>query len=292
MHARLLTCFAASLVLAPTLTAQRHHEEDVLDVIAVMFEGLAQRDTAKMRSTLEPGTRLVQTFSREGQAEYRVVPINDLLANIGNQEGPAIEERYRDPKVRVHDNLATVWISYTFYVNEEISHCGEDTFQLARGAEGWKIIAIADTQRRVGCEEGAGEHASGEGAGEHARTEGRGEHDEDGEHHRGEEGEESGEYIGAAETWDKTRKGARLILSFDPASHAFVGTVENTTDATLCAVRVEVHLSSGTELGPTERIDLLAGEQTTVELATDGEAFETWTAHPEVAPCTSMQRRA
>ena len=152
MNARLLICFAASLVLTPTLTAQSDHEKDVLDVIAVMFEGLAQRDTAKMRTTLEPGARLVQTFNREGQPEYRVVPINDFLASIGSQTGPAIEERYRDPKVRVHDNLATVWISYTFYVDEEISHCGEDTFQLARGAEGWKIIAIADTQRRVGCE--------------------------------------------------------------------------------------------------------------------------------------------
>ena len=153
MKARLLIWCAASLVLTPTLTAQDHPEKDVLDVIAVMFEGLAQRDTAKMRTTFEPGARLVQTFSREGQPGYRVVPIDDLLANIGNQEGPAIEERYRDPNVRIHDNLATVWIAYTFYMNEEISHCGEDTFQLARGAEGWKIIAIADTQRQVGCEE-------------------------------------------------------------------------------------------------------------------------------------------
>jgi hypothetical protein len=174
MHARLLICGAASLVLAPTLTAQSRHEHDVLDVIAVMFEGLAQRDTAKMRATLEPGARLVQTFSREGQPEYRVVPIDDLLANIGNQAGPAIAERYRDPQVRIHDNLATVWISYTFYVNEAVSHCGEDTFQLARGAEGWKIIAIADTQRQVGCETEAGEHSRGEEAGEHAADRGPG----------------------------------------------------------------------------------------------------------------------
>jgi hypothetical protein len=132
---------------------------------------------------------------------------------------------------------------------------------------------------------------AGEAAGEHARSEGQGEHGEGGEggeHDRGGEGEESGEYIGADDTWDKTRGGARLTLRFDPASNAFVGTVENTAEATLCAVRVEVHLSSGTELGPTERTDLRAGEQTAVELATEGEAFESWTAHPEVSPCISM----
>ncbi len=76
------------------------------------------------------------------------------------------------------------------------------------------------------------------------------------------------------------------MLSFDPASNAFVGTVENTTRQTLCAVRVEVHLSTGTELGPTQRTDLRPGEKTVVELPTAGEAFGTWTAHPEVSPCT------
>ena len=137
--------------------------------------------------------------------------------------------------------------------------------------------------------ENAGEHAGSEGAGEHAGSEGRGEHGEDGEGGQpgpGREREESGEQIGPEDIWDATRNGARLVLSFDPASSAFVGTVENTTRQTLCAVRVEVHLSTGTELGPTERTDLPSGETTVVELPTAGEVFDTWTAHPEVSPCT------
>ncbi len=127
--------------------------------------------------------------------------------------------------------------------------------------------------------EGEGEHSGSEGEGEHGGSEGEGEHGD------GEEGEESGEYVGREDTWDATRRGARLVLSFDPASNAFVGTVENTTGQTLCAVRVEVHLSRGTELGPTERTDLPSGETTVVELSTEGEAFDTWTAHPEISPC-------
>ena len=92
-------------------------------------------------------------------------------------------------------------------------------------------------------------------------------------------------YIGAAETWDVIRGGARLVLSFDSESNAFVGTVENTTQQTLCAVRVEVHLSTGTELGPTARTDVPGGQSATVRLPTEGEAFEAWTAHPEMSPC-------
>jgi hypothetical protein len=83
---------------------------------------------------------------------------------------------------------------------------------------------------------------------------------------------ESGLYIGVGETWDVVRKGARLVLAFERASDAFVGTVTNTTSETLCAVRVEVHLSTGTELGPTERTDVRAGQSTAVRLPTAGEA--------------------
>lgn len=133
--------------------------------------------------------------------------------------------------------------------------------------------------------EGEGEHGRSEGEGEHRGSVGEGEHGEGGGHDSGEEGEESGIYIGREETWDATRRGARLVLSFDTAKNAFVGTVENTTQDTLCAVRVEVHLSTGTELGPTERTDLPAGESVEVELTTGGEAFDTWTAHPELSPC-------
>ena len=154
--------------------------------------------------------------------------------------------------------------------------------------------------------EGSGEHAAMEGGSEGAEHSGEGgEHNEGGEHggehneggeggeHEGEHGgeahdesgEESGVYIAKAETWDVNRRGARLVLSFDAASNAFVGTVENTTENKLCAIRVEVHIDSGTELGPTPRVDLSAGQTTNVTLATEGEAFETFTAHPEMSPC-------
>ena len=128
--------------------------------------------------------------------------------------------------------------------------------------------------------EGEGEHGEGEEGGEHGAGD---EHGEEGEHD--EEGEESGEYIASSETWDKTRRGARLILSFDAARAAFVGTVENTTQEVLCAVRVEVHLSTGTELGPTARTDLAPGESTALMLSAGGESFDAWTAHPEVSAC-------
>ena len=97
-----------------------------------------------------------------------------------------------------------------------------------------------------------------------------------------ESGEESNAELALDENYDQVRNGVRLIMTYDAQDNSFKGTVENTTDETLKQVRVEVHLSNGTELGPTVPVDLGPGEKIRVELAATSESFDRWTAHPEV----------
>ena len=130
----------------------------------------------------------------------------------------------------------------------------------------------------IGGESESGEHDGGESAGEHGGSE-LGEHDGEGESDG--DGEESGTQFGLGETFDEVRAGARLLLSYDATSNSFTGTVENTTGATLRRVRVEVHLSNGTELGPTTPTDLAPGEVAGIALPATSQPFATWSAHPE-----------
>ena len=100
----------------------------------------------------------------------------------------------------------------------------------------------------------------------------------------GEGDEEMNTSLALDETHDEVHNGAHLILNYDKAAKAFTGTVQNTTNATLQQVRVEVHLSNGTELGPTMPQDLAVGRGTKVRLDAAGEEFTTWSAHAEVGP--------
>ena len=131
----------------------------------------------------------------------------------------------------------------------------------------------------AGC--GHGDSDAGE---EHDGNESSGEHSGQGSEgtEGGEGAEESGTQYTKADTYDETRGGVRLLLTYDPDQDAFVGTVENTTDDLLDQVRIEVHLSNGVELGPTTPGDLPAGQTREVILPADGEQFQTWSAHPEV----------
>ena len=102
--------------------------------------------------------------------------------------------------------------------------------------------------------------------------------------HAGGEGTEGSgaDSLALGETYDAVRSGARLILKYDAPSNSFKGTVENTTNGVLGRVRIEVHLSNGTELGPTTPRNMASGEVATVNLPATQASFTGWTAHAEI----------
>ena len=131
--------------------------------------------------------------------------------------------------------------------------------------------------------EGGGEHGGrGEGAGEHRGGEGSegGREGSEGSESGGEEG--SANQLAPNETFDMVRGGARLILNYDSQTNAFMGTVENTTNNVLNQVRIEVHLSNGTELGPTTPVNMPPGEVIAIALPSTQASFTGWVAHAEV----------
>ncbi len=132
--------------------------------------------------------------------------------------------------------------------------------------------AVTVSQERSGGEHGNGGEGSGsEGAEGAEGSEGSG---------GGEEA--TANQLAPDETFDMVRGGARLILNYDAGSNAFAGTVENTTNTTLTRVRIEVHLSNGTELGPTIPIDLAPGQTAPITLQSTPASFTGWIAHAEV----------
>ena len=163
--------------------------------------------------------------------------------------------------------------------NSEPAVTGGEVPERAEGTEGREGPEGAEgTEGREGPE-GAEGSEGGEGSG-------MGEAAEGGHGGAGGSGEaaEGGNVnmLGINQTHDETIAGARLRLAFDPAANAFVGTADNTTNQTLTRVRVEVHLSNGTELGPTTPTNLAPGQTLRLTLPSTAAPFDTWSAHVEV----------
>ena len=133
---------------------------------------------------------------------------------------------------------------------------------------------------RATVSQGGPEPEGGDSEGEHSST--REGNESSGEHGPGGEEDSGANTLALDETFDTVRSGARLILSYDAISNSFKGTVENTTDDVLDRVRIEVHLSNGTELGPTTPTDMAPGEVAAINLPATQASFTGWTAHAEV----------
>lgn len=154
---RRLALIAGFMLFLPlgSLRAQDPADE-ALATVQALFDAMRAGDTASMRALFDDGARLVMTFNdQDGEPGTRVASLDGFIQNVGAADG-VIDEQIWDVEVRVEDNLATVWNKYALYYQDELHHCGVDSFQLARTAEGWKILAIADTQRQRDCEDAPG----------------------------------------------------------------------------------------------------------------------------------------
>ena len=183
-------------------------------------------------------------------------------------------------KLRMAHTLALLVLIVTMMVAVGCSRRGQSNADQSAGN-------VTESRGEGSESAGEGSESGGEGGGE-----GSGEHGSSGESGgesggEGSEGgaagsEEGGNALALDETFDMVRAGARLIMSYDAAANAFVGSVANTTDATLTRVRIEVHLSNGIELGPTTPTDLAPGEVMDIVLPASTQSFDGWTPHAEV----------
>ena len=161
--ARIIVPFAlGALALTGTSTSaesQRAHpsaERAAVDsVISGLFDAMRKGDSAAVRRAFHPRATLSSaSLSREGVPQLTFDAVEGFVKAVGTPHPDIWDERIHEPVTQVDANMAVVWAPYTFYLGAVLSHCGTNAFQLAKDAEGWRIISLVDTRRRTGCRAG------------------------------------------------------------------------------------------------------------------------------------------
>ena len=126
----------------------------VLAPVHRLFDAMRGGDSAGVRAVFHPAAYLATALVRQGSPHVEVDSLDAFVVAVGAPHDEAWDERIESEEVRVDGPLATVWTEYSFFAGGKFSHCGVDAFQLARAADGWRIIVLTDTRRREGCRGG------------------------------------------------------------------------------------------------------------------------------------------
>jgi hypothetical protein len=126
--------------------------EAIKQTVLTFFDGMRRGDSTLVRRTLAPGAVFHGLGGKPGQpATLETESISGFLKAVGTPHPTVWDERVQFERVLIDANLASVWAPYEFYLGGKFSHCGYDSFQLVKLAEGWKIAHIIDTRRKEKC---------------------------------------------------------------------------------------------------------------------------------------------
>jgi hypothetical protein len=148
--------YAAVVLVATHLSvqsaaAQSPAEKEVLASIQSFLTAMKAKDTVGMKLVLDPVTRFTLLRPSPNGTQVMVLSGADFVRTVAKPDGPVYDEPIRKPVVHIDGDLATVWAEYQVRMQGTVSHCGYDSFQMARLGGRWKIISVSDTFRREDC---------------------------------------------------------------------------------------------------------------------------------------------
>lgn len=140
--------------MAVTPTLAQTDEKEVEAVIRSLFEGMKEKNADQVAAAFSPDGLMQTVVQKPEGNSLGSNAVSDFVKRIANTPaGTTLDERILSYHIRVDGPLASAWTPYQFYVNDTFSHCGVNSFQLVKMAEGWKIVYIVDTRRKEPCDE-------------------------------------------------------------------------------------------------------------------------------------------
>ena len=128
--------------------AQNSVEKEVVKPIENLFQAMKSADSLGVKNAFS-GSAIMQTFGKN--QEIRTDKVEDFAKQVGASQAGDLDERFTISKILVDGNMASVWVPYQFYYKGNFSHCGVNSFQLAKINNEWKIQYIIDTRRKDNC---------------------------------------------------------------------------------------------------------------------------------------------
>ncbi len=123
------------------------------EIVIAFFNAFHEQDTLALRDLVHPRISMQSIGTKNDSVKLTTTSFDNFLKSIASIPDSVIfEERILDYQTSTDGLMANVWTPYEFYLNEELSHCGVNSFQMIYEEDSWKIFYIVDTRKTGGCE--------------------------------------------------------------------------------------------------------------------------------------------
>lgn len=128
-------------------------EEQIEAVIKSLFDGMRSKNADQVAASFSKDALMQTVISKPEGSEVGSNAVADFVKRIATTPAETqLDERILGYQIKIDGDMAAAWTPYHFYVNGNFSHCGVNSFQLVKMADGWKIVYIIDTRRKESCE--------------------------------------------------------------------------------------------------------------------------------------------
>ena len=133
------------LLISSFSFAQNTSEKEIIKPIENLFQAMKSADSIGVKNAFS-SSAILQTFDKNN--EIRTEKVEGFAKQVGSSKVGDLDERIIISKILIDGNMASVWVPYQFYYKGNFSHCGVNSFQLAKINNEWKIQYIIDTRRK------------------------------------------------------------------------------------------------------------------------------------------------
>ena len=143
------------MLITGNIIAQNSAEDDIKKTVETFFDGFHKGDTTLMKSVMMDKFTMQTAYKNKEGSDVLVTEESSTLINViaNRPSDQKWDERLLDFSIQVDGNMANAWTTYEFWLNDDFSHCGVNSFQLFDDNGQWKIIYLIDTRRSKGCKE-------------------------------------------------------------------------------------------------------------------------------------------
>lgn len=141
------------LLLLFSVNAQDTDKANIMKVVNQVFEAMRTNDSSLLKQCFvdKPNTFTVYK-DQEAKVNLATGDFQRFIDAVGKPKEQVWNEPIWNEKVEIDGPLASVWVDYAFYVDDQFSHCGVDAFHLTKLDGKWKIFHLVDTRRKADCE--------------------------------------------------------------------------------------------------------------------------------------------